>query len=68
MRRGANQSIDTKYAAVLLCEALDVISRGRVVHAKELIEKALTLLPYVESEKQREAELKVKKSSRGFHA
>ena len=56
MKRGANQSVDTKYATNLLCDALDILKSGRPGRAKELIEHALWLLPDIGNSTQQSAE------------
>jgi hypothetical protein len=56
MKRGSNQSTDTKRATAIICDALDILKSGRADRAKELIEFALWLLPDIDNSTQRTAE------------
>lgn len=68
MARGANQSTCTKYATVLLCDALSIIKSGRVSDGVSLIHRALSLLPDVDMDEQRKSEFIDKQSRRGIAA
>lgn len=67
-KRGANQSVSTKYATTLLCYALRLLDVGKVSNAHELIKEAVSMLPDVNDNAQDDACCESKKKSRGIAA
>lgn len=67
-KRGANQSVSTKYATTLLCDALRLLDIGKVGNAHELIKEAVSMLPDVNDSAQCEACSESKKKNRGIAA
>lgn len=65
---GYNQSADTKFATVLVCDAVEQIKCGQVNKALLNLQHALILLPYLGREEQDIAEVEQKKIKRGFAA
>lgn len=67
-KRGSNQSVDTKYATALLCDALRLIESGRVGMAVDCVKEAVSLLPDVNDDSQKMACIDAKKNHRGIAA
>lgn len=67
-KRGANQSVSTKYATTLLCDALRFIESGRIVIAVDLIKNAVSMLPDVDDDAQEMACVDAKNNRRGIAA
>lgn len=67
-KRGSNQSADTKFATLKLCDALRMIESGRVFVAVDLIKEAVSMLPDISDEKQISSIVEVKNKRRGFAA
>lgn len=67
-KRGANQSVSTRYATTLLCDALRLLDVGKVSNAHELIKEAVSMLPDVNDNAQDDACCESKKKSRGIAA
>lgn len=63
--RGNNQSADTKFATLLVDDAITFIETGRIHKGVELLIRALTLLPDFGLDRQIEAE-KARQAFRGF--
>ena len=68
MARGSNQSVDTKYATLKVCDALVLIDSGRIGSARDSLIQALSILPEIDDEIQKKAEAEFKEKKRGFHA
>lgn len=69
MDRGGNQSTDTKFATLLVCDALSLLQSGRTESARLLIVRALSMLPKISDKTQDEAEKEYKASKiGGFYA
>lgn len=51
---GNNQSVDTKFATVLVDDAITFIESGRVEKGLELMRRVLTLLPDIGLDRQEE--------------
>lgn len=66
--RGYNQSAGTKFATVLVCDAVEQIKSGQPHKALLNLQHALILLPYLGREEQDIAEVEQKKVKRGFAA
>ena len=62
---GNNQSVDTKFATVLVDDALTFIESGRIQKGVDLLQRVLTLLPDLGLERQATYS-KRQRSSRGF--
>lgn len=67
MARGSNQSVDTKFATILCCDAISMIESGRVHHGLELIKRAVSMLPEVGSPVQIQAEHEGKAKRSAFN-
>ena len=67
-KRGANQSVSTKYATTLLCDALRLLDIGKVGNAHELIKEAVSMLPDVNDNAQCAVCSELKKKNRGIAA
>lgn len=67
-KRGANQSVDTKYATTMICDALRFIESGRIEIAVDRIKDAVSMLPDVDDETQEMACIDAKKNCRGIAA
>jgi hypothetical protein len=63
---GNNQSVDTKYATVLVDDALTFIESGRIQKGVDLLRRVLTLLPDLGLERQEAYKNKRIECSRGF--
>ena len=68
MARGSNQSVDTKYATLKVCDALALLDSGRIGSARDLLIQALSILPEIDDEIQKKADAEFKEKKRGFHA
>ena len=67
-RRGANQSVSTKFATTLICDALRLLESGQVGRAHDLLRHASILLPDVNDEAKRAAGIWFKAQNRGIAA
>lgn len=53
--RGRNQSIDTKFATLLVDDAITFIESGRIQKGVELLQRALDSLPDIGLDRQTES-------------
>lgn len=67
MARGANQSVDTKFATVLACDAITLIESGRVNHGLDVLKRAVAMLSDIGKEVQIQAELETKSRKVAFN-
>jgi hypothetical protein len=68
VNRGANQSVETKYATTLICEALKEIRSGRIGRAVKILDHALVLLPKIGDQEQEAASARRTAAGVGFDA
>lgn len=63
--RGSNQSVDTKFATILVDDAITFIETGRVQKGVDMLRRALDMLPDIGLERQ-ENPVEHKGPTRGF--
>lgn len=64
--RGKNQSVDTKFATCLVCDAIDLLNTGRVELARKRLVHAVTMLPDVLNNTQKDAAEEYRRTNRGM--